>query len=75
MNRSITFAIEDEHDGTGRHLNVTPSLTNVCREKDGEWIVLAIAANCVRMLAKRDGLDGALDRLNSYVINSTRVVK
>jgi len=71
--RRVTFDITAAREKDRHVLFVHPSLTNIFRAEGGEGIILAIAANCVRTIAKTDGLERALERINDVVVNRTRV--
>jgi hypothetical protein len=73
--RKVTFRIRATR-GEGKYvIDVWPYLNNIRRADDGEQILLAIAANCVRALAKRDGLERALERCADAVINHTTFIR
>ena len=71
--QEVRFNVSDDRGPKGRFIEVEPSLTNICSSNGGEQILLAIAANCMRMIAKRDGLERAMERLNDWVINRTQI--
>lgn len=72
--RRVTFQVTESVNDRGRFLTVKPTLDGVRRENGGEDLLLAIAANCVRMVAKRDGLEHTLERFTNFVVNKTRNV-
>ena len=55
--REVIFGITETRDDGKYVIEVTPSLKNIYRADGGEAIILAIAANCLRIIAKRDGLN------------------
>ena len=69
----VTFDITATREKDRHVLFVHPSLTNIFRAEGGEQIIMAIAANCVRIIGKRDGLERALERFADMVVNRTRV--
>lgn len=75
MTKKVTFTLKDNHKPDGLYFEVEPSLENIRREENGEGILMSIAANCLRMVAKGQGLDRALDLLSDFAMNKTRVVK
>lgn len=66
----VLFRVSE--DASGKHLTTTPHLIDLA--KDGEDILLSIAANCLHMVAKGDGLEGAFEKLSQMVYNKTAIV-
>lgn len=73
--RVVQFRITNEKSAGHHHVEVFPELSNIYRSEGGESIILAIAANCVRIIAKRDGLERAMERFNKLVVNGTTVIR
>ena len=72
--KRVTFQVTESTDNGEQWLTVEPSLEGIRREHGGEDLLLAIAANCVRMVATRAGLEHALERFTDFVVNKTRNV-
>lgn len=71
--RQVIFRITKTHGNGETVITVEPELLNISRENGGEYVLLAMAANCLRMVAKKDGLERALERLCEFATNNTRV--
>lgn len=72
--KRVTFQLTERIKDGAKWIAVEPSLEGIRRENGGEDWLLAIAANCVRMVAKRAGLEHALERFTDFVVNKTRNV-
>lgn len=68
----VTFKVVRTRDEDGLHFEVNPSLTNILRSNGGEDIIAAVASNCIFMLAKRNGLEGAIERVTQATVSRTR---
>lgn len=75
MIKRVTFTITPERNKDGHFLTVEPTLENIHRANGGEGVLMSIAANCIRMVAKRRGLEKAIEMLNDFAMNDTSVVK
>ena len=73
--QQIIFTITEDSASSRRVINVVPTLRSIMRKDGGEWIILAIAANCVRMIAKQDGLERAVERFIDFAVNHTKVIR
>lgn len=71
--REVTFRITERKEPDNYVVLVQPSLEGITCEDGGDRILLSIAVNCVRMVAKRTGLEAAVDQFNNLVINRTRM--
>lgn len=69
----VTFTITSTRANGEHCMSVQPTLENIRREDGGEAILLAIAANCVRMVSKHNGLEAALERFQDVVVNRTTI--
>ncbi len=72
IQREVRFQISDNRDDGGHSISVHPTLMNIYRAEGGEDIILAIAANCIRTIAKTDGLERAIERFIEVAINKTK---
>lgn len=70
--RQVIFRITETRSSRKRVISVDPSLINISHEARGDYILLAIAANCVRTVAKRDGLERAVERFCNLVVNHVK---
>ena len=73
--REVRFRITETRSNGRRRISVHPTLHNIFRAEGGEGILLAIAANCVRTLARTDGLERAMERFQDVVLNHTTVTR
>ncbi len=73
--REITFRISETREDGKWLIDVRPSLKGIYWSNGGEQIILAIAANCVRAIARRDGLERALERFHDAVVNHTKPLR
>lgn len=73
--REVLFRVRETHHKGQYVIDVYPYLKNIFYEDGGEAIILAIASNCIRTLANRDGLEGALDRLTRAVLHHTTAIR
>lgn len=71
--RQVIFTIRATRANGEYSIVVEPTLENIRREDGGEAILLAIAANCIRMVARQNGLEAALERFLDVAINRTTV--
>lgn len=71
MMRVVFQIVERKQHGT-RIIAVQSSLENIRRSQGGEEVLLAIAANALRLVAQRDGLERALERFSDFVLDKTR---
>lgn len=71
--REVLFRISENRADGKYHITVCPQLNGLCGSNGGEQILLAIAANCVRIIAQCDGLERAMERLTDMAISRTRV--
>lgn len=73
--RHVLFRII-EMRGNGKYtICVYPTVTNIYRTEGGEEILLAIAANCIRTIAKTDGLERAMERFHKVAVTHTKIKK
>ena len=73
--REVSFVITETRSNGRRTISVHPTLRNIYRAQGGEGILLAIASNCVRAIAKTDGLERALERFKDVALNHTTVIR
>jgi hypothetical protein len=73
--KQVIFTISEHSDPQRRVINVAPMLKGIHRDEGGEEIILSIAANCVRIIAKTDGLERALERFTNVLVNHTKVTR
>ncbi len=73
--KQVIFNITEDSVPSHRVISVAPTLNGIYRDEGGEGIILAIAANCVRTIAKTDGLERAMERFADLVLNHTTVIR
>lgn len=72
--QQVTFTVIETTDGHRRKIHVTPSLHNIRWSNGGDAVLMSIAANCIRMLARENGLEASLESFSEFVISKTRVI-
>ncbi len=73
--RELTFRITERLTESNHVVLVQPCFPNIARDEGGDRILLAIAINCVRLVAKRSGLEAAVDQFNDLILNHTRITR
>lgn len=71
--QKITITLTPGHNSNGRFMDVSTELAGINLDNGGADALKSIAANCIRLLASRDGLEKALDDVADFTMNDTRV--
>lgn len=73
--REVRFLITDHRDDGRFVIDVYPSVNNIYKSEGGEEILIAIAANCLRAVAKTSGLERAIERFSEAAVKRTKIIR